>query len=185
MSPRTQPDAAPPGRLPRRPRLEPSLATSHSPLTPAFLIGPPVIRICSKSPEFSHLRIPNRRKRHTPGKSFSASPVISANLCALCGETLGRFLIGPPVTDLEDTMKKRIRLKPFRISADSQSNRHETNSLAATGSAQILIETSGIRIGRKPNRINHIQNPNRDFLPLSQSLAAHDSPIKNSRLTAF
>jgi len=78
---------------------------------------------------------------------------------------------------------------PFRISATPVSNREKTPTsrwLAAAHESPItnhdsrlLIETSTIRNQGKSRPINNIQNPNRDFLPVSQSPALHESPIAN------
>ena len=117
------------------------------------------------------------------------------------------FLIGPPVTGLEDTAKNLIQPKPFRISTDPHSNRHKTRPLPtrpvkpsrpaipsrpsrAGGLAtnhsplatSLLIETCGIRKRRNSHRISHIHFSNRDILPLFRAAPATAFLIVNRKI---
>ena len=88
---------------------------------PKLLIGSPVIRIFRNPPRINRLRISNRHKTLSfakPASSRLAPLPPEPFLSNLEHPTSNlHFLIGPPVI--------RIRSKPFRISADFDSNRRE------------------------------------------------------------
>jgi len=122
-----------------------------------FLIGPPVIRIRSKSFRISGDSKSNRHK--TRATDFSLATSHSTLTTA--------FLIGPPVI--------RIQPKPFRISTVSSSNRH-LSPLALCARAWVRSNPSN----RQPPT-SHLQIPTQPFLATNHlPLATINSNRNNS-----
>ena len=95
----------------------------------AFLIATPAIRIRRNPRRISHLNFPNRHKTRVRPLRLIQCPIPAtlracvrpAGLATNHSPLATSLLIGPPVI--------RIHPKSFRISTDSQSNRHKTHTL--------------------------------------------------------
>jgi len=85
------------------------------------LIATPAIRIFPKSPGINHLKISNRHKTPLPGTLLHQAPSVLFSLFTFLVSPSAP-LIGPPVI--------RIWPKPFRISAQFDSNRRERRPLS-------------------------------------------------------